>query len=153
VSGDGERAAVLAEMRRAHLAEIGARTLYGWLARLARDAELRRLMAGLEEEEALQVERLQALMRGLGAAPRRTSRRRRAVSTLLAWSTSVFGSRPVLRLCEEAEGTASRWYAHFAQHFLLSGAADAAATCHGLAQVKARHAQALRAWVDNAPRR
>ena len=153
MSGDGGRAAVLAEMRRAHLAELGARALYGWLARLGRDAELRRLMEGLEDEEAQQVERLVVLMRALGERPRQTSRRRRVVSALLAFSTPLFGARPVLRLCEEAEGTASRWYAHFAEHFRLTGAADAAATCHSLSQIKAHHAQALRAWVDNAPHR
>jgi len=153
LSGGDGRAEVLVEMRRALLAELGALALYGWLARLSRSAELRDLMAAFEDEERAQVERLRQLMRELGEQPRATSRRRRLASLLLACSTPVFGARPVLRLCEEAEGTASRWYAHFAEHLVLSGAPLEAAACRALSDTKARHARALRAWVDNAPRR
>jgi rubrerythrin len=153
VSDGGAGAELLSELSRAYAAELGARALYGWLARIVPDAELRRLMGGLEEEEQQQIARLTALMGALDAPVPRTVWRRRAVSLLLAACTPVFGTRPVLRLCEEAEGTASRWYAHFAEHCRRSGAAEAAAACQSLSRTKAHHAQTLRTWVDNAPRR
>jgi rubrerythrin len=147
------REAVVAEMLRALRAELGARALYGWLARLARDRELRRLMGGLEEEEDRQVDDLCRLLASLGERPRRWSLRRRTASFLLAWSTPVFGTRPVLRLCEEAEGTASRWYACFAEHFVRSAAPEEARRCNAMALLKARHASALQAFVNHAHRR
>lgn len=148
-----DREAVLAEMLRALRAELGARSLYGWLARLARDRELRRLMGGLEEEEEQQVDELCRLLTSLGLRPRRWSLRRRAASCLLAWSTPVFGTRPVLRLCQEAEGTASRWYACFAEHFVRTGAPEEARLCNSMALLKSRHAGALEAFVGHAGRR
>lgn len=149
----GDRRAVLVELRRALRAEFGARSLYGWLARLHRSPELRRLMGGLEDEEREQIARLRSLMTDLGERPRARSFRRRVASACLAFSTPVFGVRPVLRLCEEAEGTASRWYAHFGEHFARSGELEAARVCSTLALTKSMHVQALRAWVNNAPRR
>lgn len=150
---DGGRAAVLAEMRRALRSEFGARSLYGWLSRFSRDPELRSLMAGLEDEELQQIDRLRSVLAELGERTRDRSYRRRAASACLAFTTPLVGVRPVLRLCEEAEGTASRWYAHFAEHLSLTGELEAAQVCGALSAIKAMHAQALRAWVDHGPRR
>jgi hypothetical protein len=65
----------------------------------------------------------------------------------------VFGTRPVQRLCEEAEGTASRWYACFAEHFVRSAAPEEARRCHAMALLRARHASAHQAFVNHAHRR
>lgn len=150
---DRERATVLVELRRALRAELGARTLYGWLARLGGRRELRSLMAGLVEEEGAQVEELLGLLESLGERPRRWSFRRSLASWALACSTLVFGTRPVLRLCEEAEGTASRWYAHIAEHFARTGAVEEARRTNAMALLKSHHASALKAFVDHGPRR
>jgi len=63
------------------------------------------------------------------------------------------GIRPALRICLEAEGTAARRYAHFQEHLARLGERGAALACGELALTKRRHAQALSAWAENAPRR
>ncbi len=148
-----DSAALVAEMHRAFLAEIGARSMYGWLARLARDSELRQLLARFQEEELHQLDRLGVVMAALGERPRRRGLRRRLMAAALALTVPVVGSRPALRICEEAEGTAARWYAHFRELLDGCGRADLAAECDRLATTKLRHAQALEAWVRHAPRR
>jgi rubrerythrin len=145
--------ALVAEMHRAYLSEIGARSIYGWLARLVRDSALRQLLARFQEEEARQLDRLERVMATLGRRPRRRGLRRRVMAALLASTVPVVGSRPALRICEEAEGTAARWYAHFRELLDRAGRADLAAECGRLATTKLRHAQALEAWVRHAPRR
>jgi rubrerythrin len=136
-------------MRRALLAELGARCVYGWLVRLVRDRELRGVLGSFLDEEAEQIDALRRVMIELGGAPPRTSRRRRALATLLALTVPVIGSRPALRICEEAEGTAARWYGHFREILMGDGRGDLAVVCERLATTKLRHARALEAWVRN----
>lgn len=148
-----DSAALVAEMHRALLAEVGARSIYGWLARLVRDAELRQVLARFHEEEERQIAELRGVMGELGSRPPRRGLRRRMMAAVLAFSVPVVGSRPALRICEEAEGTAARWYAHFRDLLDAAGQRELAARCNRLATTKLRHAQALEAWVRNAPRR
>jgi len=140
-------------MKLALLSEIGARSIYDHLGRFVRDVELRALLAKLNEEGVDSVAELQALMRSMGAKPRRTSFRRRALARLLALSSRVVGPRIVLRICHNAEDTVSRWYGDY-QNFLLSlGDHERAEVCGRLAVTKRLHAQALAAWIANLKRR
>jgi len=144
-----DRAALLEEMERALRAEFGALAIYRRLLRIVRDEELSRVLDTFCEDERDQLVALRALMSELGVVPRKGSLRRRIAAIVLALSVPVVGSRPVLRLCEEAEGTAARWYAHFRDFFLERGMPDRALTCDRLATTKLRHAQTLQTWVRN----
>ena len=146
-------AALLREMKRALLAELGARAIYRRLARLARDPELVRVLAGFAHEEERQIELLRASLASLGARAARSSLRRTLLAEALAWTGPIVGTRPALRICLEAEGSAARSYAHFQEHLASLGEREAALACGELALTKRRHAQALHAWVENAPRR
>jgi demethoxyubiquinone hydroxylase (CLK1/Coq7/Cat5 family) len=146
-------APLIAELHRALLAEIGARSIYGWLARFVRDRELRQVLARFQEEEVTQIDRLSRVLTALGERPTRRGLRRRFLAAALACTVPVIGSRPALRICEEAEGTAARWYAHFRELLDGRGRRELAQACNELATTKLRHALALQAWVRNAPRR
>jgi rubrerythrin len=146
LSGERHRE-LLVEMRRALLAEFGARAIYGQLARVVRDPELTDVLLRLHEEEALQIERLRALMSALGARPRTRSLRRRLLAACLAYTTPVLGCGFALRTCHEAETTASRWYAQYREYLAGCGEPAHANVCAELSLVKLRHAQALLAWV------
>jgi len=144
---------ILDEMRRTHLAELGARAIYGQLAALVRDAELKAVLRRLQLEEEDQVQGIAELIRGLGGRPVRRSRRRWLLAGVLALVGAVFGARLALRICCEAEKTASRWYATFQSWFQAQGRMDEARLASRLGVNKHRHAEILQTWIDHAPRR
>ncbi|HVS12205.1 MAG TPA: hypothetical protein VMS76_20250 [Planctomycetota bacterium] len=148
-----QRARLIGELRRALLAEFGARAIYRRLERLARDGELARVLAGFAQEEERQIELLRASLTSLGAGPARGSLRRTLLAEALAWTSPLVGIRPVLRICLEAEDTSARRYAYFQERLAQLGERESALACGELALTKRRHAQALYAWVENAPRR
>ena len=143
-----ESPALLGEMREALRAEFGARAIYRRLSKLVRDPVLAELLARFAEDEATQIEELRAVMVELGAKPRRGSLRRRLLAEALAWTTPLIGSRLALRICTDAEETRARWYAHFQEYLLRTGANATSTVCARLSTTKLRHAGALRAWVD-----
>ena len=144
-----DHASLLREMRRALLAEFGARSIYRRLAKLVRDAELARLLANFALEEDEQIDRLRASMIELGAKPRSRSLRRTVLANLLAFTAPVIGQRLALRICEDAEERRARWYAHFNEYLLHHGELELAKQCAHMSLTKQRHAQALQAWVDH----
>lgn len=143
-------ASLVADMRLALLSEIGARAIYDHLARHVRDEVLRGVLVQLNHEGAEAVERLQGVIASLGARPKRTSLRRRALARVLALSSRVIGVRPVLRICLHAEQTVARWYSAYAHFLLRMGDEEPARTCGELERLKLRHAQVLGAWIQNA---
>jgi rubrerythrin len=148
-----ERALLFGEMRRALLDEFGARAIYRRLGRLARDPELVRVLAGFAQEEERQIEILRASLASLGVRSPRACLRRTLLAEALAWTGPIVGIRPALRVCLEAEDTSARRYAYFQEHLAGLGERETALACGELALTKRRHAQALHAWVENAPRR
>ena len=149
---DASHRALVRDMKLALLSEIGARSIYDHMGRRVRDEELRGVLAHLNEAGAESVRRLRELMIDLGARPRRTSFRRRALARGLAFASRVIGVRVVLRVCMNAEETVGRWYREYA-HFLLNlEDPERAQVCQELATVKQQHAQALGAWVSNLRR-
>lgn len=144
---------LLRDMHLALLSEIGARSIYDHLGRIARDPELRAVLERLNHQGAESVTRLRELMIGLGGRPRRTSFRRRALARALSWTSRVTGMRPALRICQNAEETVSRWYAEYEIFLARIGDAERARVCGELARVKRLHSQALGAWVSNIHRR
>ena len=144
---------LLADMRLALLSEIGARSVTDHLSRRVRDPDLARLLVRLNEEGADSVTRLRRLMTSMGAQPRRTSFRRRALARALAYGSHVTGPRPVLRICADAAESLARWYAEYAQFLLRLGDRPRAQVCEDLRRVKTLHAQALRAFASNVARR
>ena len=147
-SSDQHRA-LLTDMRRALLAEFGARAIYAQLARLSRDTVLADVLARMHEEEELQIESLRAIMLALGARPRRRSIRRWVLAALLAWTTPIIGTRFCLRTCRQAETTASRWYAQYGDYLSRCGEQAHAQACAQMSLVKYRHAQMLHAWAGD----
>ena len=144
---------LLRDMRLALLSEIGARAIYDHLSRHVKDPDLQALLVEHNETGAQNVERLRELMIGLGARPRRTSFRRRALARALALASRVIGVRVVLRIVMNAEETVSRWYQEYAMFLLRLGDEPRARICQELSGVKSRHAQAVGAWVSNLARR
>ena len=140
---------LLREMKLALLSEIGARSIYDHLGRRAGNGELRRVLVHLNETGAERVARLRELMQGLGARPRRTSLRRRALARGLALGSRLIGIRPVLRICMNAEETVGRWYAEYALFLARLDDRERARVCEELSQAKRRNAQMLGAWVHN----
>ena len=138
------------ELRRTLLAELGARAIYGDLARRSPDAELARLLERLREEQAEQVEELRAVMDGLDLAPRSSSPRRRVLAWLLAAAWPRVGRRLVLRLCAQAADRAARAHATFQLCLRELGAEQGASACGRLSERRRRHALSLEAWVQNA---
>lgn len=136
-------------MRRALLAEFGARAIYRRLAVLVRDPELAQLLADFAQEEQEQIELLRDTMQRLGARPRTHSLRRYLLANALAFTAPVIGPRLALRTCWDAEETRARWYAHFHEYLLQSGEGELAKACARMSVTKQRHAQALQAWVDH----
>jgi rubrerythrin len=142
-------ASLVADMELALRSEHGARVLYGLLRRAARNAELARVLAALEHEQEAQVEALAALMTELGGRPRRRSWRRTLVSWGVFLATPLTGMRPPLRLSVDAEETVSRWYAMYAEWLAGRGEEGPARRCRELSLTKSRHAQVLRAFLEN----
>jgi demethoxyubiquinone hydroxylase (CLK1/Coq7/Cat5 family) len=147
-----QHASLLREMKRALLAEFGARAIYRRLSRLVRDQQLAQLLARFEQEEEDVIASLRATMQALGARPRTGSRRRWLLANALAYSTPVLGPRLALRICVDAEETRARWYAHFSEYLLQRGERDLSEKCGRLSTTKLRHGQALQAWVEHAAR-
>ena len=134
-------------MRRALLAEFGARAIYAQLGRLCRDVELAAVLARMHDEELQQIESLRSVMLALGARPRRRSTRRWILAAVLAWTTPIIGTRFCLRTCRQAETTASRWYAQYGDYLSRCGEQAHARACSQMSLVKYRHAQMLQAWA------
>ena len=139
--------ALLVDMHLALLAEFGAHSMYGFLARRPEDPELAGLLARFRAEEEEQIDRLRALILALGGTAPAGSRRRRFAAWLLYLSTWIGGRRFAMRLCLESEETVARWYAHYAAYLGEAGLAEHARTCGALSLTKRRHALALQAWV------
>ncbi len=150
VPADQRRAydSLLKDMHLALLSEFGSRSIYDHLGRRVRDEELRRLLARLNENGAETVERLRALMEGMGSQPRRTSFRRRALARILAGISIGTGPRPILRVCHNAEDTVSRWYAEYAMFLTRLGDGERAAELESLRRIKILNAQALAAFAS-----
>ena len=146
-----ERRALLDDMDLALRSELGARTLYPLLRRLARDPELRRVLERLASDEREQVTRMRSLMEGLGARPRRWSFRRWLAAWLVAGATLIIGTRFALRLCLDAEEAVGRWYGAYRAWFVEQGDVERARICDELATTKMRHASWLSTWVQNVP--
>lgn len=141
------------ELRRTLLAEFGARAIYGQLAVLTRDPELRNVLRRLRAEEVQQVEELRAVFAALGFRARRRSFRRWCLAGMLATFAAIFGVRFALRICADAERTASRWYATFRTWLIEAGELELAETCGRLGTNKHRHGEILATWIEHAPRR
>ena len=78
--------------------------------------------------------------------------RRRVLATGLAWLAPIIGIGPILRLCQQAEETVSRWYASDSGYFAELGEHARATLCRELCLIKQVHAQALATWLANARR-
>jgi hypothetical protein len=142
--------ALLVDMRRALLAEFGAQAIYRDLVPRARDAALRDVLAGLHGEQAEQIERLRGVMQALGGRAATRSRRRRLLAWLLAAGSPLIGTRLVLRICCEAEATASRWYAQYAEYLALCGEKTASDTCAAMSLFKLRRSRLLEPWAQGS---
>lgn len=138
---------LLAEMRRALLAEFGARTIYRELARRVPDQELSEVLSRFHQDEIEQIERLRALMQSLGATPRLRSRRRAALAWGLAQWARLGGRSLALRMCHDSENTLVRWYWTYANYLIAAGEIEHARTCEALGLLKQRHARTLATWV------
>lgn len=141
------RRALLEDMHRALLAEFGAQAIYTHLASKIAPGDLRELVIELHAQQAAQIERLRDAMRALGAAPPTRSRRRRVLAWALAAVSGLTGRRLVLRICAEAEGTASRWYARFAEYLAATGERELARSLSEMSRYKLSRSQSLQAWL------
>lgn len=139
--------ALASELRRALLAEFGARAIYARLAKAVRDQELARLLHELCLEQQEQVRAAASLFEVVRRRPPGDSLRRRALAHMLASLRPVLGQRVVLRLCADAERTRSGDYARLADLFARSGALAQAQIARQCCTRSARHADALDAWV------
>jgi rubrerythrin len=142
------QSALQAELRRALMAEIGARSIYAQLAARMRDAELRQVLAIFRDDEDVLVEGVRALILAAGAkrAPH-ASLTRTSMSWLLAVTSRGKSSSIALRLCHDSECTVARWYHDIALELARGGQTQSARACTEFAQTKHRHARALEAWV------
>jgi hypothetical protein len=135
-------------MRRALLAEFGSQAIYARLAARLGPGELRNLLERLHFDAAEQIERLRSVMSALGEVPVSKSRRRRWLAWALSAASPLTGRRLVLRICAEAESTASRWYAQFHEYLKAVGETALARECGVMSEFKLRRANALRPWLD-----
>jgi hypothetical protein len=139
---------LLADVRRALKAEIGARSIYARLAPRMRDRELGQLLERFHDDEEEIVAGVRALLVDLGArrAPN-ASPSRALAGWILAGVSGGRSSSLALRLCLESESTVARWHAENALRLAGTGDLDRARACDGFAQIKLRHARMLEAWV------
>lgn len=135
-------------MRRALLAEFGAQAIYRHLAPRVQRPELREVLERLFADEEVQIARVRAVMQALGERPASRSRRRRVLAWCLAALSPLTGRRLVLRICTEAETTASRWYAQFHEYLAAVGEVELARACAEMSSFKLRRAHALQPWLD-----
>lgn len=143
---------MLFELEGALLAEFGARAIYGAIPRYTHDRALIDMLGKLRQEQDEIIANVQALMRDMGASPKRKSLRRTVLANLLALWAWPFSVRLPLRVSADAEETRARWYGHFQLYFHSLGETARAAACGNLQFVKLRHAQALQAWVEHLPK-
>jgi len=146
-----QRAALIGELVQALRSEIGARSLYGLLARVARDPELAGVLRQLAREEERMVADLRGVLTELGRETRARSWRRSAASAAIAALVPVFGIRFALRLCLDAEETVERWYARSVVRLAMLGERERAEKLETFAVAKRRHAQHLQAFAQNIP--
>lgn len=144
---------LLRELHRALLAEFGARALYRALRRVCRDTALREFLGQFATDENEQIQALRSVIERLGGRPPRKSLRRWVLANVLGVASLVVGVRPALRLCEEAEGTAARWYVRFQHALAERGEVESARVLAGLGTVKQRHGRILRTWVMHSGHR
>lgn len=147
---DSTRQALLDDLELALRSELGARTLYPLLKKRTRDSELRRVLDCMAEDEHQVIERVRALVEGMGARARRRSFRRWLAGWAIFFATFLFGLRFALRLCHDAVASVARWYGTYRAYFVEQGDAERARECDELAQIKARHAQWLQTWLQHA---
>ncbi len=143
--GDG---ALIEDMRRALLAEFGSQAIYAALAPRISHTELRGVLERKHADEAAQIACLREVMQALGERPLERSRRRRVLAWALASASTITGRRLVLRICAEAELTASRWYAQFHEYLAAVGELELARACGEMSTFKLRRAHALQPWLD-----
>jgi hypothetical protein len=148
VSAESATPELLADLRRALQAELGARSIYGYLAPRMRDRELGQLLERFHEDEDALVAGMRALLLDLGArkVPRR-NRSRELSGWILALSSGGRASSMALRLCLESESTVARRHGENALRLARAGDVLRARACDGFAQIKLRHARMLEAWV------
>lgn len=140
--------ALLEDMHRALLSEFGSQAIYKSLAPRIRQTELRGVLERLHADEEAQIQRLRSVMAALGERAPARSRRRKILAWGLAAVSPLTGRRLVLRLCAEAETTASRWYAQFYEYLLAVGEAGLARECGEMSAFKLRRAHSLHPWLD-----
>lgn len=128
--------------------EFGARSLYPWLARRARDEELAAVLRELARDTDAQIPQLRRMLAELSIDAPERSRRRALVSALIALTTVFLGQRFALRLCLDAEETVARWYERFAHRFVAEGRIDLARRVEAWGQSKRRHAEVLRTFLS-----
>lgn len=139
---------LLRDMHLALLSEFGARSIYSHLSRQVHDPELQRMLLRLNEDGAQSVIRLRDLMTSMGARPKRTSFRRRALARSLAYLSRVTGPRPILRICQHAEDTVARWYGEYAHFLRRLNDPTRARELEGLRRTKILNAQQLGAFAS-----
>ncbi len=144
--------ALVDDMGRALLSELGARVVYARLSTCVQDEELTGVLTELAEDENGQIRTLQELMRRLGGKPRSRSFRRWFMGRALVSCRRLFGPRFAMRVCLDAEWTVSRWYAKYAAYLTQVGETSEAQVCEELALTKRRHSRVLQAWVDLSSR-
>jgi hypothetical protein len=140
--------ALLADMRQSLRSEIGARAMYGLLARRD-DGELAQVLAVFHEDEQQQIECLIELMRTLGARPRARSVRRELAARALYAATFLGAHALALRACYESERSLQRGYHGHADYLERCDLHEPARAALQLASTKARHARILEAWVGH----
>lgn len=128
--------------------ELGARSLYPWLARRAREPEFAAVLHELARDTELQISQLRQLLAELSVDAPARSRRRAIASTVIAAMTVFLGLRFALRICVDAEETVARWYERFAHRFVAEGRIDLARRVEPLGLAKRRHAEVLRAFLS-----
>lgn len=149
-AGTKADATLSGELHSTLLAELGARAVFGDLARRCGDAELARVLDLLREQQDEQVRELREVMTSLGLRPAGSSARRRVLARLLVAARPLVGRRLVLRLCAQAADRAARAHATFQLCLLELGDEAGASTCGRLSERRRRHALSLAAWVENA---
>lgn len=139
------------DMQRALRSELGALSFYSLLPRVTANAELRKLLIELRDDEREVVVEVRTLIEELGGRPKT----RRWTRSLAAWGLTfvapILGSRFTTRLCYDAEAAVSRWYAQYAGLLARLGDLPNAERCRDLSLKKHIHATRLATFVHNLP--
>jgi hypothetical protein len=140
--------ALTAEVRRALMAEIGARSIYAPLEGRMRDPELSRVLASFRDDEDGLIDGVRALLVAVGAKRGPEESFTRAwIGWMLAVCSRGRNSALALRLSHDSECTMARRYHELSIRFARAGHVEHARACDGFAQVKQRHARVLEAWI------